>query len=175
MNYKIGDTIRPKDDTGEYTISAVGTNQITGIDEHGFTHVFGLDEVVLVRHQAIIQKIESVAFVPKKETGGSKKSLPHIKNQKKNVLEVDLHAGVLLGTTTGMTNHEILIEQLHHGRVSIEKARQSGYNHVVLIHGKGSGKLRQELHHMLAGMDRLTYYDASFADYSSGATEVFLR
>lgn len=171
----IGDTIRPIDDVGEFVVKKISGNEIIATDEHEFDHHFLFEEVVFVRHNVILQKIESAAHIQKKEISRAIKSRPHLKNQKKNVLEVDLHAGVLLGSTSGLTNHQILVEQLMHARQSIDKARHSGYSYVVLIHGKGKGKLRFELHNMLQGMDKIEFYDASFASYSSGATEVYLK
>jgi dsDNA-specific endonuclease/ATPase MutS2 len=43
---------------------------------------------------------------------------------------------------------------------------------VLIIHGIGSGRLKDEVHHMLSKMGKLNYYFADFADGGYGATEV---
>ena len=43
------------------------------------------------------------------------------------------NAGILLGNTTGWSNHEILTEQLKVARQTVGEARAKGYNFCVLI------------------------------------------
>lgn len=172
---KAGDTIRLKDDVGEFVVKTVSVHQIVAVDENDFEYTFLPEEVVRVDAKTILQKIDLAAQITKKDVQRANKSVPHVKNQKKNVLEIDLHATVLFGSTSGMQKHQILTEQLIRARETIETARTKKYSFVVLIHGKGTGRLRHELHQMLQGLPKIDFYDANFLDYSSGATEVFIK
>ena len=171
--FQINDTIRPVDDVGEFKISSMAGNMIYATDEHGFDHEFEANEVVLVRHN-LLADISTTNAKSKFESERPKVSKAHKTNKKKQWLEVDLHAGILLGKTTGWSNHEILTEQLKVARQTLGHARASGYNYCVLIHGKGKGRLREELHKMLSQQPKLEFYDAEFKSYSGGATEVRL-
>ena len=171
--YEIGDTIRPLDDTGEFTISRVAGNFIYAEDEHGFDHEFLENEIVLVRHN-LLAGITTTHAKSKFDVDRGKVSKAHKSNKKKQWLEVDLHAGILLGNTTGWSNHEILTEQLKVARQTVGEARAKGYNFCVLIHGKGSGRLKEELLKMLSHLNRVEFYDADYKSYSGGATEVKL-
>jgi hypothetical protein len=146
---------------------------IYAVDEHGFDHEFEAHEVVLVRNN-LMADISTTHAKYKFESERPKASKSHKINKKKQWLEVDLHAGILLGNTTGWSNHEILTEQLKVARQSVGQARANGYNFCVLIHGKGKGRLREELHKMLSQLPKLEFYDAEFKSYSGGATEVRL-
>jgi dsDNA-specific endonuclease/ATPase MutS2 len=43
---------------------------------------------------------------------------------------------------------------------------------LIVIHGVGNGKLKQEIASILKTVDDIEYYDASYKDYGYGATEV---
>lgn len=170
---KIGDRVRPVDAVGEFIVSSVSGGQVIALDEHGFEHHFTVIEVVKVQSELL----SSVTHVPSKtntDKGKAKGSKPHRKHSKKEVYELDLHAGGLLGSTRGMTNHEIVLAQLDAASKALTDAREGGFSHVVLIHGKGSGKLRAELLAMLKKKERIEFYDAEFRLYKGGATEIKL-
>ena len=57
---------------------------------------------------------------------------------------------------------------------AIYKARKNKDNFLVFIHGKGKGRLKEELHSMLDRTERIEFYDAEYSLYSGGATEVKL-
>ncbi len=171
--FNVGDTIRPINETGEFTIARIVGASVFAEDEHGFENEFLASEIILIRHNLLAEITKVSAW----QKGGGHKPKPskaHKTSKKKQWLEIDLHAGNLLGTTTGMSNHQIVTEQINAARTAIFDARNKGYNFVVLIHGKGTGKLKEELYKMLNQMQRLEFYDADYKSYSSGATEVKL-
>lgn len=171
--FKPGDIVSPIDEPGRFTVVRCGLDAVEVEDEHGFPYTYQVHEVVLVRHElgAMIGKVPNDTSA---NTTRKKPSKKHIKNRKKDWLEYDLHAGVLIGNTAGMSNHEILTEQLDYAREMIEKARRGSHRHLVFVHGKGKGKLRKELHHMLSGIAKIQFYDAEYSRYSGGATAVEL-
>lgn len=88
-------------------------------------------------------------------------------------LVIDLHIEQLLDSTTGMSNAEILryqVEKFH--EVMQAHLKRRGFR-IIFIHGKGEGVLRsaleRELKHKYKGC---RYQDASFREYSYGATQI---
>jgi hypothetical protein len=172
---KSGMKVRPIDESDYYTVLSVNENIVFAEDEHGFTFEFKAADVVPVMEFSPMKAAIRFDAVPKKEADTVEHtSQQHQKNRPRNYVEVDLHAGVLLGNTAGMTPHQILTEQLDYARERIETARRNGDFYIVFVHGKGKGRLRQELHKMLAGIERIEFYDADYSRFSFGATEVRL-
>ena len=173
--YKIGTRVKPIEEAEAYVVTAVDGTTITAEDEHGFSYQFQENELVPVLETSPITVSLRFDAVQKKEADRVEKaSQPHQKHRPKNYVEVDLHAGVLLGSTAGMSNHQILTEQLEYAREMLDKARRNGDFYVVFVHGKGKGRLRSELQKMLSGMEKLEFFDAEYSRFSSGATEVRL-
>ena len=93
-----------------------------------------------------------------------------------DVLVVDLHADVLLETTSGMSSADILNYQLKVFRDVLSQQSANKGQKIVFIHGKGEGVLRSALIHELNyRYKRCTYQDASFQEYGYGATQVTIR
>ncbi len=88
---------------------------------------------------------------------------------------VDLHAEELLSSTEGMSAGEILEAQMSRFDIVMSLAVKSGgHGRVVFIHGVGSGKLKYELQRRLRrDYPKLSWQDASFAEYGYGAIMVF--
>ncbi len=88
---------------------------------------------------------------------------------------VDLHAEELLPSTEGMSAGEILEVQMSRFDIVMSLAVKSGkHGRVVFIHGVGSGKLKYELRRRLRrDYPKLSWQDASFAEYGYGAIMVF--
>ena len=95
------------------------------------------------------------------------------KKEKDAPVVVDLHASELLETTTGMSAADIFNYQLDTVRKTIDSYLKKKGTHIVFIHGKGEGVLRQAIIRELKyRYKQLTYQDASFREYGYGATEV---
>lgn len=88
---------------------------------------------------------------------------------------VDLHADELLPSTDGMSAGEILEAQMSRFDIALSLAVKSGmHGRIVFIHGVGSGKLKYELLRRLRrDYPKLSWQDASFAEYGYGAIMVF--
>ena len=170
-----GTKVRPIEEAEIYVVTEISGTTVTAVDEHGFNYQFEAADLVPVLENSPMRAALRFDAVHKKEADRVEKpSQPHQKNRPKNYVEFDLHAGVLLGNTAGMSNHRILTEQLEYAREMLEKARRNGDFYVVFVHGKGKGRLRSELHKMLAGIEKIEFFDAEYSRFSSGATEVRL-
>ena len=150
---------------GEGKVLQVKEAQYLVEDENGFEDWYRKDELVL-RKQFEVEGVQQ-----KDAYGSSKKST---ESTGKSLLEKDLHFNQLVDFPKNFTNHEMLEIQLREARKFLDRARQSGNKRVVLIHGVGEGRLKEEIHSLLERMDNLRFYDASYAEYGTGATEVEL-
>ena len=88
------------------------------------------------------------------------------------IAEIDLHIGELIDRTEGLSNVDMLNIQMDYFRKCMEEARSQKLSKVIFIHGVGNGRLKNELSRFLRQADGVQFYDASFARYGMGATEV---
>jgi hypothetical protein len=89
--------------------------------------------------------------------------------------EIDLHIEELLDSYSGLTNTEILSVQLERFEKEIQFSLSNGIKKLIVIHGVGNGKLKQEIISILKTIDDITYYDASYKNYGFGATEILIH
>lgn len=118
------------------------------------------------------QKLSKMLFQKNKEPLRSKISKPHATNDPLKELEIDLHIEELLDDYSNMSNAEIIQVQLRHFQNALDKATNEHLKKLVVIHGVGNGRLKQEVRAILAGYSNLKYYDGSYARYGFGATEI---
>ncbi|MCE3280464.1 MAG: hypothetical protein K0S44_2655 [Bacteroidetes bacterium] len=102
-----------------------------------------------------------------------KTSKPHKINNATYDMEIDLHIEELIDNYGGMSNAEIVIIQLRHFQVALDKAISNHYRTLTVIHGVGNGRLKQEVRSILSKMN-LRFHDGSYAKYGFGATEVVI-
>ncbi|MFT7588512.1 MAG: hypothetical protein ACI959_000722 [Limisphaerales bacterium] len=89
--------------------------------------------------------------------------------------EIDLHAEKLLKEPHKMEASQILSFQLRKAASYIDKAMMLGLSKVYLIHGKGKGRLRDDLHNMLRRHPNVVDFEHGyFPKYGHGATAVHL-
>lgn len=89
---------------------------------------------------------------------------------------VDLHADEILQSTSGMTATDILNYQLDVFRKTLKEYEKKKGTRIIFIHGKGEGVLRRALINDLQyRFKHYTFQDASFQEYSYGATQVTIR
>ncbi len=90
--------------------------------------------------------------------------------------DLDLHIEHLVDDKAGLSNEEIVQIQLEHVRQYLDRAIRLGIDKVYLIHGKGSGALRNRVHQQLTVMGDLEGFKNEYhPKYDYGATEVRLR
>jgi len=88
--------------------------------------------------------------------------------------EIDLHIEELVDSHSGLTNSEILSIQLQKFEREIQYCLSNGIKKLIVIHGVGNGKLKQEIISILKTIDDIKYYDASYKNYGYGATEIII-
>jgi hypothetical protein len=102
------------------------------------------------------------------------KSKPHIKNDKSKESIIDLHIEEIVNEHGRMQNYEIVQLQLVKLHKSLTKAIRNNTRSLVIIHGVGNGRLKEEVWKALADYPKITYHEASYSLYGLGATEVIL-
>ncbi len=89
---------------------------------------------------------------------------------------IDLHIEKLTDSYGSMTAHEKLMLQLREFEKWLDKAELHYMKHLWVIHGVGSGRLRDEVHEVLKLRHDVKNFIAQYHPwYGHGATEIFLK
>ena len=87
---------------------------------------------------------------------------------------IDLHIEKLTDKYAGMTAHEILLFQMNVLEKYLDKAELYFMKHVIVIHGIGKGRLKEEIHEMLKIRPHIKSFVQQYHPwYGNGATEVY--
>lgn len=90
--------------------------------------------------------------------------------------EVDLHIEKIIPDWSGLSNFEILTIQLHEFQRYMEAAIAARQFSMVVIHGVGKGKLREEIHDILRRTPEVRNFVNQYdIRYGYGATEIFFK
>lgn len=90
--------------------------------------------------------------------------------------EVDLHIEKLVSSTQGMSNADMLITQLGALHTHLRMAINARQERLVIIHGLGKGKLRDEVHRVLKETPEVKNFGNEYhGRYGFGATEVWFQ
>ncbi|MCR9153528.1 MAG: Smr/MutS family protein [Bacteroidetes bacterium] len=168
MAFKVGDIVSLINGTETGTILQLEADRAELMMDHGFEEWIPLNELVPRKPLPIGEVRSKDRPATRLEKGRAQAHAPE-------QLELDLHFESLVDFPKNFSAHEKLQIQLKEARNIIDRARRGGIKRVILIHGVGQGRLRDEIYHLLERMDRLDFFDASFARYGKGATEVVLR
>jgi hypothetical protein len=117
----------------------------------------------------------SKLFIQKQQHIQSKKvSKPHTKNSSNQEMEIDLHIEELMDDYSGMSNAQIIQIQLRHFQQALDTAINEHCRKLIVIHGVGNGRLKQEVRSLLTSSN-MRFYDGSYSKYGFGATEVVIH
>lgn len=90
--------------------------------------------------------------------------------------EIDLHIENLVDNTRGMSNADMIITQLAALKTQLRIAINARQQRLIIIHGLGKGKLKDEVHNILAETPEVkSYKNEWMARYGFGATEVWFE
>jgi len=89
---------------------------------------------------------------------------------------VDLHIEKLMDNWKGLSNFEILTIQLNYFEKYYNLAVAHRQPNLIIIHGIGTGKLRDEIHEILKTKKEVrTFANQYHHDFGFGATEIFFQ
>lgn len=90
--------------------------------------------------------------------------------------EIDLHIEALVPHTRGLSNFEMLTIQLEAFEDALDEAIRNHQQSLIVIHGVGKGRLREEIHQLLRGIPAVDFFQHDWSPrYGYGATEIFFR
>jgi hypothetical protein len=118
--------------------------------------------------------LAKILFQKQAQPNTSQKSKPHAHGNPNSEMEIDLHIEELIDNFNGMSNFEIIQIQLNSFKNVLDKAINGHCRKLIVIHGVGNGKLKQEVRNILSSHKNLRFYDGSYAKYGFGATEVLI-
>lgn len=149
-------------------------------DEDGFERFFPPKELVKIYGSEYHLPENSVAQINEDDTISKSQHIIRKERQSgtsrtMDVWEIDLHIESLLDSHMGMSNAEILSIQMKEFRSFYNRARAKHIRKLIIIHGVGSGVLKDDVRLFLDKKDGIEYYDADFREYGKGATAVEIR
>lgn len=169
----IGDLVEVLDDTIQGKIVKMNMQQVTILTRDGFELTFKKSEVLKIEEENLNIHFSNADRDLLLKNIEKKKKIAPKKERKIPPMEVDLHIHQLVASTKNMTNHDMLTLQIETARNQLEFAISKRIQRVVFIHGVGEGVLRTELEYLL-GRYNVKFYDAEYAKYGIGATEVYI-
>jgi hypothetical protein len=90
--------------------------------------------------------------------------------------EIDLHIEQLVEDTKGLSNFEMLTIQLEAFEDALREAIANHQQSLIVIHGVGKGRLKEEIHNVLRGIAEVDFFQHDWNPrYGYGATEIFFR
>ena len=168
MNFNIGDKVLFKSDKQQGIIVKVNSLYKVVVETlDGFDVVSSVNELVKIEKGTDKLSSYGNVFYHKDKMEPSK--IINKKEKSKLVLKIDLHIELLSKSYTYLDNFEIVQIQLDECHKKIENALNSNYQKLIIVHGVGTGVLRNEVHKLLKNY-KLRYYLSKDA----GATEVML-
>ncbi len=89
---------------------------------------------------------------------------------------VDLHLEKITDAPVNLSNHEKLLLQLHQFEKYYDLAVAHTQPKLIVIHGIGSGRLRDEIHEILHHKKEVSYFVNQYhPDFGFGATEIYFH
>ncbi len=165
--FRLNEKVRFVNEIGEGIIKEIHSGKLLIENEFGFREFYNFNEVVSA--QNVINEKE-ITVEKQKEKANTKK-IKLIENER----VVDLHFTQLVDFTRGFSVQQMLQIQLKEAKKAIENARHQGIEKLILIHGKGKGKLEKEVYNLLEKEKDIEYFDADFQRYKLGAVEIRFR
>lgn len=168
MKFKIGDNIIFKKEKQTGVITKINSLYKVQIETpEGFKINVSINDIILIDSFTNKPSAYGTDFYQKDMLKIKKPSSKQ--ERSKTVLKVDLHIELLTSDYEHMDNFEIVQLQLKACQHKLEYALNSKITKVVIVHGIGTGVLKEEVHQLLQ-----TYKLRYYLSKDGGATEVML-
>ncbi len=163
---KINDRVSVIDDDLSGVVTSVQGNMVIFRDEHGFTHQYNKEKLVL-QNKSLYENIR----VEKKQEHNKAISKKHNKNH----LVLDLHFEKLVKNPSDYDSFERLFLQKEKLLETLDFCRKNNLKKLEIIHGIGDGTLQKMVYDVLESQANLEFHNKEILHHQSGTVLVFLR
>ena len=168
MKFKVGEKVLFKSENQKGEIVKVNSPyKVLVKTEDGFEVLASIKD--LVKIEVNTDKSSAYGNDIYQKDSENKLSNSFKRDKSATVLKIDLHIELLTSNYHYLDNFEIVQIQLNECHQKIEKALNSNYQKLIIVHGIGTGTLKAEVHKLLR-----SYNLRFFLSKDSGATEVML-
>ena len=168
MQFKLGDKVLFKTENLKGEILKINSvYKVIVQTEDGFEVLASVKDLVKV--EANTDKAIAYGNYFHKKDNYNSSSNSFKRDKSTSILKIDLHIEILNINYKYLDNFEIVQIQLNECHLRIEKALNSNYQKLIIVHGVGAGTLKNEVHRLLRNYN-LRFYLSKDA----GATEVML-
>ncbi len=181
MTFKVGQKIVFLHETGGgIVLELLSATKLLVEDEDGFERIVLTAEIGPLYSADYKIDEETVRGINADDTYATAKQLQRkgmLTGSRKaiDVWELDLHIEELTDSHSGWTNADIVRKQLTELRSFYNRARAKQIRKLIVIHGVGTGVLRDEVRSFFHGKEGVEYFDADYREYGKGATAVEIR
>ena len=179
MHFKIGEKVSFLNESGWGIIQRFQNDAVIVEDETGFERPILRNELVKIFGDQKDTFDDVPLDFSEKEVGDNSKNNSRIDDTQKfkDFWELDLHIHELLDSEVGLTNSEMLRNQISVLKSFFRNACDKRIRKLVIIHGVGQGVLKAEVRDFLQQQEGIEFYDSDFNEYGKGATtvELFFR
>jgi len=180
MKFTVGQKITFLHEQGEGTvIEILGVGKFKIEDDHGFDRICLKSEIAAVYSNDYKINEAAISGLNDDETFSTSRKAQQTRQvssrQGYDVWEIDLHIESLTDTHSGWTNTDIVRKQMTELRSFVNRARAKRIRKLIIIHGVGTGVLKEEVRDFFRDQEGVEAYDASYQEYGKGATAVEIR
>lgn len=186
MSLVVGNKVKFLNENLEGIVKSVLQNgKVTVEANNGFDYELSVNELIVINqdntHSYLLDekqvKDKIKLFKPEKNLseGFLGKYTTTTKYQFEKIIEIDLHLEELVEFPMRLDDWQRLHTQMSHVKKCLNAAFNQKIRKLVFIHGVGTGVLKTELRNYLAEFENLSFKDADYREYGSGATEVFIK
>ena len=163
MIFAVGERISILNETGKYTVIHVDSTHVLVEDEHGF------EQKVPLKLAVKATTVKTTKIILKDELLDSdKKSLKN----KMQMPSIDLHIESLLEYDAKMNAFDKLNYQMRQFREFVNKNLAKRQTKLLVIHGIGEGRLKNEIGALIARNDGYSMHDANYSRGGVGASYI---
>lgn len=178
MSFVVGQKVAFLQEQGGGVVREIlGAGKFLVEDEDGFEHICLKGELAAVHGTDYKIDETAIAGINEDETFSTARKAMHVSHGAKgrDVWEIDLHIEALTDSNRGWTNADIVRKQLNELRSFVKRARARRVRKLIIIHGVGTGVLKEEVRAFFRDQEGVECYDADFREYGKGATAVEIR
>lgn len=175
-----GDSVKVMSHPGVGTVVKADAKEVW-VEFDDFAFPFPIEEVLKVNEDDSVERLKvketsSTEDIFFSESPGEIPMRPDVDltkhRSRKGIPVVDLHLEHLVRREGNLKAGEKLNIQLEHLKGAISTAYRKKVSEIIIVHGVGSGKLKQEVQNYLEGLYQVDFWDASFKEFGQGAVHI---